>query len=159
MAWFPRTSLPAANILKTLHDPELLWETGAQRQLSPSPGSGRPGQPGHCPKATARPLVRRPPCTAPRIPSGCGQRAPPHSPQSPILAGPDAVPGPAGSPSARPGRLGRDPLESKPPLAAPPRRTPAAPPRTSSFVTMFFNPVKQTVQLEPGPPASIFADV
>lgn len=30
---------------------------------------------------------------------------------------------------------------------------------TSSFVTMFFNPVKQTVQLEPGPPASIFADV
>lgn len=41
----------------------------------------------------------------------------------------------------------------------PPPCPPAEPPRTSSFVTMFFKPVKQTVQLEPGPPASIFADV
>lgn len=57
------------------------------------------------------------------------------------------------------GGWGEDQLKSKPPLPSPPRRTPAEPPRTSFFVTMFFNPVKQTVQLEPGPPASIFADV
>lgn len=62
--------------------------------------------------------------------------------------------------TVRPWGRGRaDQLESKPPPPPPPPCPPAEPPRTSSFVTMFFNPVKQTVQLEPGPPASIFADV
>lgn len=62
--------------------------------------------------------------------------------------------------TARPWGRGRaDQLESKPPPPPPPPCPPAEPPRTSSFVTMFFNPVKQTVQLEPEPPASIFADV
>ncbi|CAM9719413.1 unnamed protein product [Rangifer tarandus platyrhynchus] len=69
------------------------------------------------------------------------------------------VPGWAGPAPQGERGWGADQLKSKPPLPAPPRRAPAEPPRTSSFVTMFFNPVKQTVQLEPGPPASIFADV
>lgn len=48
------------------------------------------------------------------------------------------VPGWAGPAPQGERGWGADQLKSKPPLPAPPRRAPAAPPRTSSFVTMFF---------------------
>lgn len=124
----------------------------------------------YCPSQTPSSSLAPLPHLAPALSATCtpflvpSQTPPLHlTTCAPPTSRPCTGPGPAGTLGAGPrGRGGgAGPISwnqsRRPP--PPPPCPPAEQPRTSSFVTMFFNPVKQTVQLEPGPPASIFADV